>query len=108
MEPSQVYKYLGVDESNGIQHSTIREMLCREYFLRVKMVLWMELYNRNKLLAINGLELPVLTYGFGVILWKTTDLQQLDQRTRKLFSIHCVHHPVADVDQLYTLCTENG
>ena len=32
----QVYKYLGVDKSNGIQHSTMREQLCREYFRRVK------------------------------------------------------------------------
>ena len=37
LEPGQVYKYLGVDESNGIQHSTMRERLRREYFRRVKM-----------------------------------------------------------------------
>ena len=67
LEPGQVYKYLGVDESNGIQHSTMRERLRREYFRRVKMVLWTELYGQNKVLAINGLALPVLTYSFGVI-----------------------------------------
>ena len=39
MEPGQVYKCLGVCESNGIQHSTMRERLRREYFRRVKMVL---------------------------------------------------------------------
>ena len=44
LEPGQVYKYLGVDESNGIQHSTMRERLRREYFRRVKMdrVVWSE------------------------------------------------------------------
>ena len=38
-----------------------------KYFHRVKMVLQTRLYGRNKILAINGFALPVLTYGFGVI-----------------------------------------
>ena len=97
LEPGQVYKYLGVDEGNGIQHSTMRERLRREYFRRVKMVLRTELYGRNKVLAINGLALPVLTYSFGVIHWRTTDLQQLDRRTRKLLTMHGVNHPSAGV-----------
>ena len=108
LEPGQVYKYLGVDESNGIQHSTMRERLRREYFRRVKMVLRTELYGRNKVLAINGLALPVLTYSFGVIHWRTTDLQQLDRRTRKLLTMHGVHNPSADVDRLYAPCNEGG
>ena len=37
-------------------------MLRREYFCRVKIVLRIELYGRNKILAINGFALPVLTY----------------------------------------------
>ena len=35
LEPGQVYRYLGADESNGIQHSTMRERLRRENFPRV-------------------------------------------------------------------------
>ena len=108
LEPGQVYKYLGVDESNGIQHSMMRERLRREYLRRVKVVLRTELYGRNKILAINGFALPVLTYGFGVIHWGCTDLQQLDRRTRKLLSMHGVHHPAADVDRLYAPCSDGG
>ena len=67
LELGPVYKYLGVDESNDFQHSMMRERLRREYFRRVKVVLLTELYGRNKILAINGFALPVLTYGFGVI-----------------------------------------
>ena len=69
LEPGQVYKYLGVDESNGIQHSIMRGKHRREYFRRVKVVLRTELYGRNKILAINGFALPVLTYSFDVIHW---------------------------------------
>ena len=108
LEPGQVYKYLGVDESSGIQHSTMWETLRREYFRRVKMVLRTELYNRNKILAINRFALPVLPNSFGVIHWRTMNLQQLDQWTRKLLSMHSVHHPAADVDWLYAPCTKGG
>ena len=86
----------------------MREPLPRKYFRRVKVVLLNEFYGRNKILAINGFALPVLTYGFGVIHWRTTDLKQLDRRSRKLFSMHGVHHPAADVDWLYAPCTEDG
>ena len=81
LEPGQVYKYLGVEESNGIQHSMMRDRLCCEYFCRVKVVLQTELYDRNKILAINGFALLVLTYSFGAIHWGCTDLQQLDRWT---------------------------
>ena len=86
----------------------MRERLRREYFRRVKMVLRTELYGRNKVLAINGLALPVLMYSFGVVHWRTTDLQQLDRRTRKFLNMHRVHHPSADVNQLYDPCNEGG
>ena len=108
LEPGQVYKCLGVDKSNGIQHSMMRERLHREYFRRVKVVLWTELYGQNKILAINGFTLPVLTYSFGVIHWRCTNLQQLHRRTRKLLSMHGVHHPSADVDRLYAPCSHGG
>ena len=88
----------------------LRERLRREYFLRVKVVLRTELYGQNKILAINGFTLPVLTYAFGVIHWGwgwgCTDLQRLDRRTRKLLSMHGVHHPAADVDRLYCPCSD--
>ena len=35
----------------------------------MKVVLQTELYGRNKILAINGFALPILTYSFGVIHW---------------------------------------
>ena len=82
--------------------------LHREYFCKVKIVLWAKLYGQNKILAINKFALPVLTYSSGVIHWRTSDLQQFDRRTRKLLFMHGVHHPVADVDRLYAPCTEGG
>ena len=66
LEPGQVYKHLGVDESNGIQHSIMQERLRRQYFRKVKVVLRTQLYGRNKILAVNRFALVVLTYCFSV------------------------------------------
>ena len=99
LEPVQVYKYLGVDESNGIQHSMMRERLHHEYFCRVKVVLRTELYGRNKILAINGFALPVLTCSFGVIHWGArTCSSSIDGPESS--TMHGVHHPSADVTLL--------
>ena len=86
----------------------MRERLRKEYLRRVKMVLRTELYGRNKVEAINGLALPVLTYSFGVIHWGTTELQQLDRKTRRLLTMHGIHHPSADVDRLYVSRRDGG
>ena len=107
-EPGQVYKYLSVDKSNGIQHSMMRERLRRENFRRVKVVLQTKLHGRNKILAINGFALPVLFCSFGVIHMGCTDLQQLNRWNRKLLSMHGVRHPAADVDRLYAPCSDGG
>ena len=93
LEPGQVYKYLGVEKSNGIQHSTMRETLCREYVCRVKMGLRTELDSRNKILAINGFALLVLTYGFDAIQWRATVLQQLDRLTSTFGGRRCSYVP---------------
>ena len=60
-EPGQAYQYLAVDKRSGIQQSTVREQLRREYFRRVKIVIWTGLYGWNTVIATNALALPVLT-----------------------------------------------
>ena len=86
--------------------------LCGRRFIvrlcRVKMVLWTELHGRNKILAINVFALSVVNHGFGVIYWRNMDLQQLDQRTTNLLSMHVVRHLAAGIDWLYALCAEGG
>ena len=43
-----VYKYLGVDESDGIQHSKMKEKIRKEYLRRVRLILRTELNGRNR------------------------------------------------------------
>ena len=54
----------------------------------------------------------VCTTGSHLRFWRhslgCTDLQRLNRRTRKLLSMHGVHHPSADVDRLYAPCSDGG
>ena len=56
----EVYKYLGVDENDGIQHSKMKEKIRKEYNKRVRLILRTELNGRNKVEAINSLAVPVI------------------------------------------------
>jgi hypothetical protein len=52
LEQGKTYKYLGIDESEGIQHQQIKERLKKEYSRRLRMILKSELKARNKITAI--------------------------------------------------------
>ena len=63
------YKYLGVEEGGGISHSKMKGKIRNEFCKRVRKVLKTELNSKNKLMAINCLAVPVVTYGFNLIDW---------------------------------------
>ena len=60
LDQEEVYKYLGVDENDGIQHSKMKEKITKEYNRRVRLILRTELNGRNKVEAINSLGVPVI------------------------------------------------
>jgi len=47
---------------------------------------------------IGSLAVPVLRYSFGIVNRHQEELQKLDQKTRKLLTIHGQHYPKADID----------
>ena len=55
-----IYKYLGVDESDGIQHRKMKEKTSKEYLRRVRLILRTALNRRNKIEAVNSLAVPVV------------------------------------------------
>ena len=64
LNQEKAYKYLGVDESDGIQHRKMKEKIRKEYNRRVRLILRTELNGRNKMEAINSLAVPVVQYSF--------------------------------------------
>ena len=67
--PQGTYKYLGVNEGDGVHHSQMKEKIRKEYHRSIRMVLKSELNFANKQEAINTLAVPVVTYSFNITNW---------------------------------------
>ena len=59
LEQEEVYKYLGVNVSNGIKNTTIKEKIKNECYWRVRAILKIELNSANQIQPINTLAIPV-------------------------------------------------
>ena len=108
LDQEGTYKYLGINEGDGIQHSGMKEKIRKEYYRRVKLVLQSELNAGNKITAINTLAVPILTYSFNIINWQLQEIKKLDRKTRKLLTMYKMNHPKADVDRIYISRKEGG
>jgi len=102
------YKYLEIEESEGIQHQQMKERLKQEYSRRLRMVLKSELNSRNKITTIGALAAPMLRYSFGIINWRTEEIKKIGRKTRKMIKMYKTNHPKADIDMLYVKRKEGG
>jgi hypothetical protein len=84
LEQRKTYKYLGTEESEGIQHQQMKERLKQEYSRRLRMILKSELNARNKITAVAALTVPVFRYSFGIIDWRTEETKKKKKLTGKL------------------------
>jgi hypothetical protein len=105
LEQEKTYKYLGIEESDGIQHQQMKERLKQEYSRRLRTILKSELNARNK---IGALAVPVLRYSFGIINWRIEEIKKIDRKTRKMLTMYKRHHAKADIDSLYVKRKEGG
>lgn len=108
IEGRETYRYLGVEEGEGIDHHKAKEQLRKEYRKRVRKILSTELNGKNKIVAIGQFALPLLQYSFGVVDWRREEIKALDRGTRKLLTAHNMHHPRADIDRVYVSRREGG
>ena len=84
LEEGETYKYLGVEETNKIDHQKMRKMHKEGYVKTVKMILKTKLTPKNKILAINQIAIPKIQYSFGIIDWPQHEINSIDVSTRKL------------------------
>jgi hypothetical protein len=87
LEQGKTYRYLGTEESEGIQHQQMKDRLKQEYNRRARMVLKSELNARNKITAVGALAVPILRYSFGIINWRLEEIKQIDRKTRKMLTL---------------------
>ena len=83
LDPAETYKYLGMEEGEGVQHHKMKVKIKKEYKRRIKLVFKSDLNARNKIAAINTLAVPVILYSYGVIDWKLDEIEDPDRMTQE-------------------------
>ena len=92
---NETYKYLGILEADTIKQVEMKNKIQKEYLRRTRKLLETKLSSRNLIKEINTWAVPL-------------ELKQMDQRTRKLMTMHKALHLRDDVDRLYESIKEGG
>ena len=96
-------KYLGILEANTIKQVEIKNKIPKEYFWRTRKQLETKLSSRNLIKGINTWAVSLVRYAGAFLKWTRDELRQMDQRTRKLITMHKALYPRDDVDRLHVL-----
>ena len=59
-------------------------------------------------MAVNSRAVSLVRYGAGIVDWTKAELQEMDRKTRKIFTMNRALHPRSDVDRLYLKRIEVG
>ena len=73
----------------------------KEYLRRTRKLLETKLSSRNLIKGINTWAVSPVRYSELFLKWTREELKQMDQRARKLMTMHKALHPRDDVDRLY-------
>ena len=77
IDAEETYRCLGMEEFGGIRQQLMKERIKKEYYHRIKRILKTQLNAKNKILAINSLAIPVISYSYGIVKWLKSDLQKI-------------------------------
>ena len=108
LEENETYKYLGILEADPIKQVEMKDKIRKEYFRRTRKLLETKLPSRNLIKGINTWAVSPVRYSGLFLNWTWDELKQMDERTRKLMTMHKALHPRDDVDRLYVSRKEGG
>ena len=86
----------------------MKNKIQKEYLRRTRKLLETKLSCRNLIKEINTWAVPLVRYSGPFLKWARDELKQMDQRTRKLMTMHKALHPRDDVDRLYVPRKKGG
>ena len=105
---NDAYKYLGILEADTIKQVEMKDIIQKEYLRRTRKILETKLSSRNHFKGIDTWALLLVRYSGPFLKWTKDELKQMDQRTRKLMTMHKALHPRDDVDRVYVSRKEGG
>ena len=86
------FKHVEILEMDTIKQVKMKEEITKTYLRRTKKLLETNLYCRNTIKGINTWAVPLVRYSGLSLKWMREELKQMDQRTRKLMTMHQALH----------------
>ena len=78
-DKNEIYKFLGIEQADGIKTKRVYEWVKHEVTKRVRMLINTELNDINLVCAINAKVIPVADYPMNVCKFSNGELKELDQ-----------------------------
>ena len=88
-------------EADTIKQVEMKDKIQKEYLRWTRKLLETKLSSRNLIKGISTWAVSLVRYSEPFLKWSRDELKQMDQRTRKLMTMHKALHPRDDVDSLY-------
>ena len=98
LQEGESYKYLGILGADKFLEEKMKVNVSKEYVRRIRKVLKSKLNGGNLVHGVNTWAVSLLRYSAAFVSWRKSELQAIDRKTRKLFTIYGALHPKSDVD----------
>ena len=108
LQEGESYKYLGILEADKFLEEKMKLNVSKEYIRRLRKVLKSKLNGGNLVHGVNTWAVFLIRYSAAFVSWRKSELQAIDRKTRKLFTMYGALHPKSDVDKLYVPRKEGG
>ena len=95
----RINMYVGRNNNNNNNNNNNR---------RTRKLLETKLTSRNLIKGINTWTVPVIRYSGPFLKWTRDEFKKMNQKTRKLMTMHKALHPRDNVDRLYVSRKEGG
>ena len=102
------YKYLGSLEADTVKQVERKGKIQKEYLRITRKLLETKFSCWNLIKGINSWAVILIRYSGHFLKWAREELKQIDQRTRKLMTMHKALHPRDNVDRLNVSRKEGG
>ena len=93
-------KCLGILEADKFLEEKVKLNVSKEYIRRLRKVLKSKLNGGNLVCGVNTWAVSLLRYLAAFVSWRKSELEAIDRKTRRLFTIYRALHPKSEVDRL--------
>ena len=106
LQEGESYKNLGILEADKFLEEKMKLNVSKEYIRTIRTIFSGN--SGNLVRGVNTWAVSLLRYSAAFVSWRKNELQAIDRKTRKFFTIYGALHPKPDVDRLYIPRKEGG